>query len=274
MDGIEIMNMMFEMFLAVTMFIAGLLTYLFRNEPNKAIGFRFGYTFASKEAWVKVNTFGGKAFIAFGILLFILSLKIHNILIFTIIAVAGILLITAVGYKMAKEIVEKESIIEPAIGEPKPIEGIDVKPYLLIQISILALSLGFLAFSWNKLPDTVAIHFNIAGEPDNFAQKTLGVFLFPLAMSLLPIALTYLAKDPMIIRVAPKTSKKALKVFAEMMTLVEVMLVWANVYIILYNAYGFHSNTLLSTTIFSGIALLFIETFRLLLAAGTLEQEK
>lgn len=77
----------------------------------------------------------------------------------------------------------------------------------------------------------------------------------------------------MIIRVAPKTSKKALKVFAEMMTLVEVMLVWANVYI-LYNAYGFHSNTLLSTTIFSGIALLFIETFRPLLAAGTLEQEK
>lgn len=58
------------------------------------------------------------------------------------------------------------------------------------------------------------------------------------------------------------------------MTLVEVMLVWANVYIILYNAYGFHSNTLLSTTIFSGIALLFIETFRPLLAAGTLEQEK
>lgn len=107
----------------------------------------------------------------------------------------GILMITVIGYKMAKEIVEKESIKEPAIGKPKPIEGIDVKPYFLL--SILALSLGFLAFSWDKLPDTVAIHFNIAGEPDNFAQKTLGVFLFPLAISLLSIALcTYLAKDP------------------------------------------------------------------------------
>ncbi|WP_167886298.1 MULTISPECIES: DUF1648 domain-containing protein [unclassified Thermococcus] len=269
MDGIEAMNMMFEMFLAVTMFIAGLLTYLFRNESNMAIGFRFGYTFASKEAWVKVNTFGGKAFMAFGILLFILSPKIHNMLIFTLIVVAGTLLITAIGYKMAKEIVEKESIKEPAIGEPKPIEGIDVKPYLLIQISILAFSLGFLAFSWDKLPDTVAIHFNIAGEPDNFAQKTFGVFLFPLAISLLPIALTYMAKDPMTIRVAPKTSKKALKVFAEMMTLLEVILVWANIYAILYNAYNFHSNALLSATLFGGIGLLLIETFRLLLAAGT-----
>lgn len=63
--------------------------------------------------------------------------------------IAGILMITVIGYKMAKEIVEKESIKEPAIGKPKPIGGIDVKPYLLIQIKyfssqpwILGIQLG------------------------------------------------------------------------------------------------------------------------------------
>lgn len=51
LDGIETMNIiMFEMFSSALIFFAGLLTYLFRNEPNTAIGFRFGYTFASKEA--------------------------------------------------------------------------------------------------------------------------------------------------------------------------------------------------------------------------------
>lgn len=37
LDGIEIMNMMFEMFSSALIFFAGLLTYLFRNEPNTAI---------------------------------------------------------------------------------------------------------------------------------------------------------------------------------------------------------------------------------------------
>ena len=268
MGGIEVFNMMFEMFIASLMFISGLLTYLFRDKPNMAIGFRIGYTFASKEAWKRVNAFSGKAFMVFGILLFILSLKINNILIFFIVMIAGILLITAHGYKMAREIVEKESIREPAVGEPKPIEGINVRPYLTIQIGALAISFLFLIFSWDKLPDIVAIHFNIAGEPDNFAQKTLGVFLFPLAASLLPIALTYMAKDPMILRTAPKMSKKGLKIFAEMMTIIAIMLAWANAYLILYNAYNFHSNALLSATLLIGVGLLLIETFRLLLAVG------
>ncbi|MBO8174027.1 MAG: DUF1648 domain-containing protein [Thermococcus sp.] len=269
MDGIEVFNMMFEMFIASLMFIAGLLTYLFRDKPNMAIGFRIGYTFASKEAWRKVNTFTGKAFMVFGVLLFIFSLNGYNPLIFSIVMVAGILLITLTGYRMAKEIVEKESLKEPVFGEPKPIEGINVKPYLAIQIATLTFSFLFLIFSWDKLPDTVAIHFNIAGEPDNFAQKTLGVFLFPLAVSAIPLILTYLAKDPMMIRATPKISKKGLKIFAEMMTITGVMLAWANVYLILYNAYNFHSNALLSATIFGGVGLIFIEVFRMLLASGS-----
>lgn len=38
---------------------------------------------------------------------------------------------------------------------------------------------------WDKLPDTMAIHFNINNEPDNFASKSFVVFGFPLLMVLL-----------------------------------------------------------------------------------------
>lgn len=40
---------------------------------------------------------------------------------------------------------------------------------------------------WNNLPDTMAIHFNINNEPDNFASKGFVVFGLPLLMVLLQI---------------------------------------------------------------------------------------
>ncbi|MEE0944174.1 MAG: DUF1648 domain-containing protein [Clostridia bacterium] len=40
---------------------------------------------------------------------------------------------------------------------------------------------------WSKLPESMAIHFNIYNEPDNFASKGLVVFGIPLLMMLLQI---------------------------------------------------------------------------------------
>ncbi len=38
---------------------------------------------------------------------------------------------------------------------------------------------------WHKLPDTMAIHFDINGQPDNFASKAFCVFGIPCLMALL-----------------------------------------------------------------------------------------
>ena len=38
---------------------------------------------------------------------------------------------------------------------------------------------------WDNLPDTMAIHFNINNEPDNFSSKGFVVFGLPLLMVLL-----------------------------------------------------------------------------------------
>ena len=40
---------------------------------------------------------------------------------------------------------------------------------------------------WTKLPDTMAIHFNIYGEPDNFASKGFVVFGLPVLMVILQL---------------------------------------------------------------------------------------
>lgn len=40
---------------------------------------------------------------------------------------------------------------------------------------------------WNKLPESVAIHFNFKGEPDNFAPKAFVVFGLPLIMAVIQI---------------------------------------------------------------------------------------
>ena len=50
-------------------------------------------------------------------------------------------------------------------------------------VSLLPILLGISL--WNKLPDTMAIHFNIYGTPDNFAPKGFVVFGLPVLMVIL-----------------------------------------------------------------------------------------
>lgn len=52
-------------------------------------------------------------------------------------------------------------------------------------VCLLPILLGVVL--WDKLPDTIAIHFNYNNEPDNFASKGFAVFGLPLMMVVLQI---------------------------------------------------------------------------------------
>ena len=52
-------------------------------------------------------------------------------------------------------------------------------------VCLLPILLGILL--WNDLPDTMAIHFNLYNEPDNFASKGFTVFGLPVLMAFLQI---------------------------------------------------------------------------------------
>lgn len=63
-----------------------------------------------------------------------------------------------------------------------------IKWKILIATCIVCLLPIFLGIAlWNDLPETMAIHFNIYNEPDNFASKSFVVFALPILMVLLQI---------------------------------------------------------------------------------------
>ena len=57
--------------------------------------------------------------------------------------------------------------------------------YFLVTGAICLLPILFGIFVWNNLPDTMAIHFDVYGNADNFAPKGFVVFGLPLLMVLL-----------------------------------------------------------------------------------------
>lgn len=56
---------------------------------------------------------------------------------------------------------------------------------ITVIISLLPILLGVAL--WEKLPDTIAIHFDINNNPDNFASKGFAVFGLPVIMAVLQI---------------------------------------------------------------------------------------
>lgn len=57
--------------------------------------------------------------------------------------------------------------------------------FLLITSLVCLLPILLGLSLWDKLPDTMAIHFNMYDEPDGFASKAFVVFGFPVLMVLL-----------------------------------------------------------------------------------------
>lgn len=53
------------------------------------------------------------------------------------------------------------------------------KSLRVIQLVLIALSIIPIIVLWDKIPDTVPVHFDINGTPNGFAPKAQGVFIFP-----------------------------------------------------------------------------------------------
>lgn len=68
---------------------------------------------------------------------------------------------------------------------------------LVVTTLVCLLPLVFSALVYAELPDQVAIHFNAAGVPDNFASKAFAAFGLPLLLTLLNVVLQVALKaDP------------------------------------------------------------------------------
>lgn len=54
--------------------------------------------------------------------------------------------------------------------------------FLIITIIITLLPLLFGVFTWNRLPESIAIHFGLDGKPNSWAPKWVAVFALPLLL--------------------------------------------------------------------------------------------
>ncbi|BAD86112.1 hypothetical membrane protein, conserved [Thermococcus kodakarensis KOD1] len=228
-------ELVFEVFISLTLLAAGLLTFAFRNRRNYFIGFRIGYTYMSDRAWRETNTFAGLFMMVFSVLLLGLALAGLGILTFILTMLAGVVFLTVAGFRVAKKAYEEEELSIEAPEKPSEKIEVNVRPYLVIQLLGLVAYIILAAILWDKLPERVAIHFNASGEPDNFASKTLGTLLFPLVVYPLFLVMTYFLREPAF---APllRFSRRGWKAFAEFTTVMALGLVAIDSLVLLYNA--------------------------------------
>jgi uncharacterized membrane protein len=248
-------ELIFEVFISLILLAAGLLTFAFRDKRNYLIGFRIGYTYMSDRAWREANTFAGLFMIVFSILLLELALAGVGILVFTLVMLAGVIVLVVAGFRIAKRAYEEEELSMEAPEKPTEKIEINVKPYLMAQILGLVAYFVLVVFIWDKLPESVAIHFNASGEPDSFASKVVGVLLFPLVTYPPFLVMTYLLKEPAF---APllRFSRRGWGAFAEFLTVMVLGLILIDSLVLLYNA-GYIPSSWIGYSVWAFLAVTF-----------------
>ncbi len=195
---------MINVFLVIGLVIAfsGLILALIakRLSINPFIGFRIGYTYASKKIWVKYNRLAGISFFIIGLIIVFLSLLIQSIPLLTILVLALVFSNTALlsflaareaERELGREAFKIEDIHRKAGRKVSRIEPVKPSPLrLLLMILPPVLSILLTIHYLPVLPERIAVHFNIAGEPDRW--ENLSTFIsstlpFLIGFQFLPI---------------------------------------------------------------------------------------
>ena len=224
-----------ELIISVVMILIGVIVYAFRNTPNPYIGVRMGYTYLSKEAWRKANTFAGIYCIIAGSILLAVTLIFNPCrVVFLALLLISATILAVQSYRIAKETYEKEDMRTPLKKEAKPIERIIIKPYLIVQIIPIVFYLTLILLLWGNIPDTVAIHFDASGKPDNYADKFTGAILIPLfTMAIIPALTLLTLREPMLLRFPVYGTRQ--NVLFTLLTGVQIFIVIVETLTLLYN---------------------------------------
>ena len=125
---------------------------------------------------------------------------------------------------------------------------------LIITSALILLPIIVGLIFWNKLPDSIPIHWNFAGEVDNYASKGFVVFAIPLLMLLCHIVcVVAVSLDPK----NKDQSQKPLDLVLWSMPLVSFLLA----FIIYPEALGYNMNVEAVAFVFVGVLLLAIGNY-------------
>ena len=234
--GVELLRVLYALFMGSFLIIAGVLTYTSKGEPG--IGFRIGYTYLSERARRKANRVAGIMTIATGAVLIIAGFLLPMAYLWGIL-IAGLLSSVAIAYIVAKREYELEELsLEAPAGKEREIKPPNVRKHLAFQLLCL---IGVLLLS-----------------PKLQRESTL----FMCALILLFISLTIFASRPLVFQLAPGFKGRMAEGFALSMSCASLML------LILATAEAFNVSTLGGLFIgFLALGVLFYGVFKALVSS-------
>ena len=139
--------------------------------PNPYLGFRIGYTFADRETWYKANKFMGKLMILHSLFLLPLCLIPNFLVPFIIIFVVPLILFIPIGIKYSSHILEIRGSTVSKFARRR-IEPIKIGPVWSISpIFLYSILLAFMLVTYPNLPNKIAVHFDLSGNPNGWSSK-------------------------------------------------------------------------------------------------------
>jgi len=164
--------MIIEIFLSLLYAFLSILQLLLAPKigPNPYFGFRIGYTFSNPMVWKKANVFIGFIMLLHSMILLILSFLGISLILYLILFIGPLILIMIVGIIYASHKLEEYGGGEIRKIEPvKPLEASFVWRHLGLIFFLILLFL--MAITYNSLPEIIAVHFDISGNPNGWADK-------------------------------------------------------------------------------------------------------
>lgn len=159
--------------------------------PNPYFGLKIGYTFSSREVWEKSNRFVGILTLIHSISLIPFSFLSFSYFFYYLIAfIVPLIFIAIAGVVYAARKLEELNAPERESTVPiQPFEaGFLWKHLGLILFFIL---LFIMLVTYNSLPETIAVHFNLEGKPNGWENKG-DFFFWYIIFALIYLAFVYL----------------------------------------------------------------------------------
>ncbi len=164
--------------------VSGLiLVFVAKRLPvNPFVGFRIGYTYASRKVWVKYNRLAGISFFIIGLVIIFLSLLIQSIsllvMITLILVFSDTVLLSFLAARKAERDLGKEAFkieetgryFDRRITRIEPVKPSPLRLILMILPPILSIILTM--YYLPLLPNEIPVHFNIEGQPDRWEPSS------------------------------------------------------------------------------------------------------
>lgn len=166
----------FSLLIGGILVAAGIATYALapRIGPNPIFGVRVGYSYASREVWDKTNRFGGILLALVGIGIAVLGVLLQNFRVppreglgvLTVVMLLALFGVTIWMFLYARQLARGT----PIVREIKPVEF--RWWYLAPVLVTFALLVALAVFWYPQLPaERLAVHFNLAGQPDGWQTR-------------------------------------------------------------------------------------------------------